>query len=60
MDGQIKVSFRSREKVNVAELAKNYGGGGHARAAGATVPGPIAAARDAMIAAVAEALNRPR
>lgn len=60
VDGQVKVSFRSREKVNVAELAKKYGGGGHARAAGATVPGPIAKARDAMIAAVAAALDRPR
>jgi phosphoesterase RecJ-like protein len=59
MDGQVKVSFRSRESVNVAELAKKFGGGGHARAAGATAGGPIAKARDMVLAAVAEALKRP-
>jgi phosphoesterase RecJ-like protein len=30
----IRVSLRSREKVDVATLAKQFGGGGHARAAG--------------------------
>jgi phosphoesterase RecJ-like protein len=57
VDGRVKVSFRSREKVNVADLAKKFGGGGHARAAGATVAGPIAAARKVILAAVAEALQ---
>ncbi len=60
MDGQVKVSFRSRDKVNVAELAKKLGGGGHARAAGATAAGPIAKARDTVLAAVAEALEAPQ
>lgn len=59
VDGQVKVSFRSREKVNVAELAKKFGGGGHARAAGATVAGPMPAARETVLAAVAQALNAP-
>lgn len=31
----IRVSFRSRDKVNVAAVAARFGGGGHARAAGA-------------------------
>ena len=36
---EYKVSLRSNEKVNVAEVAENFGGGGHARAAGCTVRG---------------------
>lgn len=31
---QVKVSLRSRSKINVAQIAKQFGGGGHARAAG--------------------------
>ncbi|WP_066923906.1 DHH family phosphoesterase [Murdochiella massiliensis] len=34
-----KVSLRSKEYVNVAEIAKTMGGGGHTKAAGATVEG---------------------
>ncbi|MFA9477494.1 bifunctional oligoribonuclease/PAP phosphatase NrnA [Phycisphaerales bacterium AB-hyl4] len=38
-----RLSFRSKpgeDAINVAELANRFGGGGHARAAGAKVPGP--------------------
>jgi bifunctional oligoribonuclease and PAP phosphatase NrnA len=40
---QIKVSFRSRGLVNVAEVARELsrGGGGHDRAAGVTLEGPL-------------------
>jgi phosphoesterase RecJ-like protein len=55
--GEVKVSFRSRDKVNVATLAQQFGGGGHARASGATIPGPIASARATAIAAVERALE---
>ncbi len=34
-----KVSLRSKEKVDVSVIAKFFGGGGHARAAGATITG---------------------
>lgn len=37
-DGEIKGSLRSNEYVNVSELAQIYGGGGHIRAAGFTLP----------------------
>lgn len=33
-DGQTRVSLRSREEANVARIAAQFGGGGHARAAG--------------------------
>lgn len=36
---EYKVSLRSKEKVNVAEVASYFGGGGHARAAGCTMMG---------------------
>lgn len=38
-NGVRKVSMRSNEKVDVAKVASNFGGGGHARAAGCTVTG---------------------
>lgn len=38
---RLKVSFRSTEKVNVAAVAKNFGGGGHVRAAGCTILKPL-------------------
>ena len=36
---EYKVSMRANEKVNVAEVASYFGGGGHARAAGRTMKG---------------------
>lgn len=36
---EYKVSMRSDEKVNVAEVAAYFGGGGHVRAAGCTMKG---------------------
>ncbi len=38
-DMEYKVSLRSDESVNVAEVAVCFGGGGHARAAGCTMTG---------------------
>lgn len=35
-DSEVKVSFRSNEYIDVANLASKFGGGGHMRAAGAT------------------------
>ena len=40
--GKVKVSFRSLAGVNVNTLARAFGGGGHARAAGALVEGALA------------------
>lgn len=36
-----KVSLRSKEKVDVSMIAKYFGGGGHVRAAGCTMPGTV-------------------
>jgi len=41
-NGRIKVSFRSMSGVDVAALAGQFGGGGHVRAAGASLEGALA------------------
>jgi len=50
-NGRVKVSFRSMGDVDVAELAQRFGGGGHARAAGASLEGSIAEAQQEVLAA---------
>lgn len=42
--GEIKASLRSKETVDVSQLAAEFGGGGHIRAAGCTLNGPLDAA----------------
>jgi phosphoesterase RecJ-like protein len=37
----VKVSFRSKSKVDVSVIAKDFGGGGHVRAAGCTMKGSL-------------------
>jgi phosphoesterase RecJ-like protein len=56
--GEVKVSFRSNGPVNVNELARRFGGGGHIKASGALVPGPIEAAVAAVVEATREAVAR--
>ena len=52
----IRVSLRSRDKVDVAAVAREIGGGGHRRAAGARVQADIDELRGRLIAACAERL----
>jgi len=52
--GKIKVSFRSTGRVNVNDFAKKFGGGGHARASGALIPGTLEEVRHDVIAAARE------
>lgn len=40
-NAKIHVSFRSRKRVDVAEVASRFGGGGHPRAAGAVLDGTL-------------------
>ena len=40
--GKVKVSFRSTGDVDVNRFARQFGGGGHARASGALIPGALA------------------
>jgi phosphoesterase RecJ-like protein len=44
--GQIRLSARGSASVNVERPMKALGGGGHTRAAGAVLPGPLEVAKD--------------
>ncbi len=46
----VRVSLRSREHVDVAAIAKKFGGGGHARAAGLRSSLPLAEIKQQLIA----------
>ena len=52
-----KVSFRSRCAVDCSVLAAQFGGGGHKKAAGASLSLPFEQTKRALIEAVTEALN---
>jgi bifunctional oligoribonuclease and PAP phosphatase NrnA len=56
--GGVKVSLRSRDRVDVAAVAKAFGGGGHRQASGAIVDGSLADVQARVLAAVHQALQR--
>ena len=59
-NGRIKVSFRSLGTVDVAELADQFGGGGHRKAAGASLEGSLAEVQAQVLAAARQYLrNHP-
>ena len=55
--GGVKVSFRSRLRVDVAKVAERFGGGGHRLASGATLDTTLEEARSRVLRAVADALT---
>ena len=56
-DGQIKLSLRSKNGINVADIAGRFNGGGHAYAAGAVLSGPLDKALQEVLKACQEALG---
>ena len=54
--GKVKASFRSTGGVDVNAFARGFGGGGHARAAGALIPGGLDDVRERVLAAARAAL----
>lgn len=57
----IRVSLRSKdERVDVNEIALQFGGGGHPAAAGARIPGKPLSVQRAILAAVKKALKSKR
>lgn len=48
-DGRVKVGFRSKYCVDVNVLAKKFGGGGHVRASGCTIHGPITKVKEQVV-----------
>lgn len=56
-DGRIKLSLRSKNGINVADIAKFFHGGGHAYASGAVLPGPLDKALQAVMKACQNVLK---
>jgi phosphoesterase RecJ-like protein len=57
--GVFRLSLRSKGAVDVRRVAIRWGGGGHTNAAGATLEGDYPALKDAVLAALGEALASP-
>lgn len=56
-----RISLRSKtDKVNVSEIAAQFGGGGHHAAAGARIPGKSLSVQRKVIAAVKKALDKAK
>ena len=55
--GGIKVSFRSRSRVDVASVSQQFGGGGHRLASGATLDTSLEEAKRLVLAAISAALS---
>ncbi len=55
--GKVRVSLRSKDRsVNVCDIATQFGGGGHALAAGIRMPGPMPEAKQQVLAAISAAI----
>ncbi|KPU43900.1 bifunctional oligoribonuclease and PAP phosphatase NrnA [Oxobacter pfennigii] len=54
---EYKLSFRSKNYVDVRKICEKYGGGGHAKAAGCTITGELCDFRDAVIKDLQQALE---
>ncbi len=55
---KVRVSLRSKDRVDCAALAKTFGGGGHVRAAGATLRTTLAEAEDRVTKALLAAFDK--
>ncbi|MEW6073935.1 MAG: DHH family phosphoesterase [Planctomycetota bacterium] len=58
--GRCKLSARSKATFDVGVLARRFGGGGHAKAAGATIEGPLAEVKARLTRAATELLIERR
>ncbi len=58
-DGKVRVSARSKDvRLDVSRVCAQFGGGGHRMAAGARLPGPIAAAEDIFLQSLTNEITR--
>ena len=49
LDHRVRLSLRSKGRVNVATIAERFGGGGHENASGCTLDGSLAAATEQIL-----------
>jgi phosphoesterase RecJ-like protein len=59
-NGKVKVSFRSVGDFDVAKFASQFGGGGHAKASGASIAGSMGDVQDQVLGAARAALAPAR
>ncbi len=55
--GKLKLSARSKTDFDVNALARRFGGGGHVKAAGATIEGPLPVVKERLVASALELLR---
>lgn len=56
-DGGFKVSFRSRDDMDVSQIAGHFGGGGHMNAAGCTIYGTLSKVKHDVFALAQKAIE---
>ncbi|MEX0773694.1 MAG: bifunctional oligoribonuclease/PAP phosphatase NrnA [Balneolales bacterium] len=57
LEGKIKISLRAKRDVDVNLVARQFGGGGHKKAAGSWHPGPIREAVDDLVKVTIDQLS---
>jgi bifunctional oligoribonuclease and PAP phosphatase NrnA len=57
-DNVVRVSFRSKDSLNVSAIAKSLGGGGHSHAAGLKSTLPLQELKERIVQAVSQALDQ--
>lgn len=56
-DDEIKVSFRSKNKIDVNKIARFFGGGGHLRASGCTIKKSLSEVKKQVLDVILKELN---
>jgi phosphoesterase RecJ-like protein len=59
-DQRVEVGLRAKPGFDVAQVALQFGGGGHALAAGCTLPDPLKEAQDRLLSALKASLAEQR
>jgi bifunctional oligoribonuclease and PAP phosphatase NrnA len=57
-DNQYRVSLRSKGDIDIREVAKEFGGGGHKNASGCTIAGSLGSVRQQIMPLVRDAIDR--
>jgi bifunctional oligoribonuclease and PAP phosphatase NrnA len=57
-DGTFRVSLRSKNSIDVCDIAREFGGGGHRNASGCTLAGPLSAAKRLLLSKISCGIDR--
>ncbi|MGI6733204.1 MAG: DHH family phosphoesterase [Anaerovoracaceae bacterium] len=56
-EGRVRVTMRAKTNADVSKIATKFGGGGHTKAAGCTIPGTIEEVKPLIVEAIIEQLD---